>query len=284
MKAGKFAIMIVLAALLGGIGGYAVSQATGKGGEQVASTGVPSGSVNGTSAGASQTTTQPTGTGSSGSGRQGSGTSTSTAGVGAATGAVQKIDGNKITLTARDGSSVTVNVTDATAVEKLVQATIADVATGMNLTVTGATQSDGSVSAMSITAMPAGAAGLGAAQSAGGLGSGRGGQTTAGSASGSGSASGGTAGAGGFARGTAGTVQGVSGNTITLTATGGSTVKVVVGSQTIIEKLGRGTISDVRAGLSITATGSRQSDGSINAASIIIAPGAAAGAPGTGIP
>jgi hypothetical protein len=53
-----------------------------------------------------------------------------------ATGTVKAVEGNKITVTQQDGSTVTVTVDDKTIIQKQVTGAIADVQVGMRITVT----------------------------------------------------------------------------------------------------------------------------------------------------
>lgn len=71
------------------------------------------------------------------------------------TGTVASKDAGSITLNTRDGSSHVVLTTPDTTVQKSVQGALTDVAVGATVIVTGATNSDGSVSATSIQLRPA---------------------------------------------------------------------------------------------------------------------------------
>lgn len=270
MKGPRFAIFVVIALLLGSAGGYAAGRATGK--SQPAPAGALSnsnggsgqttitrtGSAGSTTAGSQTTTTAQTGASGSGTTQQGFTGFGGLGGGGFTAGTVQTVAGNKVTLTSRTGATVTVNLTAGTAVTRMVQGSISDITAGMNLTVMGTTQSDGSVAATRITATASGAGAV--IGQYGGGGSGFGG--------GQGNGTG-----GGFARPTTGTAQSVSGNTITLAARDGSTVKVTVDSQTIIEKSVQGSAADIAVGESVIVVGSPQSDGSIDATSVTIAAG-----------
>ncbi len=70
-------------------------------------------------------------------------------------GTVAAKDASSITLNTRDGSSHVVLLTPDTSISKSVGGTIADVATGSNVVVSGTTNSDGSVSATLIQLRPA---------------------------------------------------------------------------------------------------------------------------------
>ena len=71
--------------------------------------------------------------------------------------------------------------------------------------------------------------------------------------------------------GTVGAVEKVEGNVITLNTLQGA-VRVVVDDSTSIQKMGAGSLGDILAGESITVSGERQADGSIQATSIFITP------------
>jgi len=71
--------------------------------------------------------------------------------------------------------------------------------------------------------------------------------------------------------GTVGVVEKVEGNVITFNTPEGS-VRVVVDDSTSIQKMGAGSLGDILAGESITVSGERQADGSIQATSIFITP------------
>jgi hypothetical protein len=81
---------------------------------------------------------------------------------------------------------------------------------------------------------------------------------------------GGVIGGAGFGGGTIGTVQNVQGNTVTVTAQNGSAVTVMLSANTTIEKLTHGTVGDVAAGSNITVGGPRNTDGSIQAVTILL--------------
>ena len=72
--------------------------------------------------------------------------------------------------------------------------------------------------------------------------------------------------------GTGGTVEKVEGNVVTLNTPQGA-VRVVVGDSTSIQKMGSGSLGDISAGESITVSGERKADGSIQATNIFITPG-----------
>lgn len=72
--------------------------------------------------------------------------------------------------------------------------------------------------------------------------------------------------------GTPGIVDKVEGNIITLNTTEGI-VRVIIVDDTSIQKMGEGSLSDILPGQSITVSGERQEDGSIEATSILVTPG-----------
>jgi hypothetical protein len=78
------------------------------------------------------------------------------AGAGLLSGTIAKMDSESITLNTRDGSSHLVLLTPATTVSKSVTGSTSDLSVGTDVLVTGATNSDGSVSASAVTIRPAG--------------------------------------------------------------------------------------------------------------------------------
>lgn len=74
-------------------------------------------------------------------------------------GTIAKMDSGSITLNTRDGSSHVVLITPDTTVSKNITGSASDLSVGSDVMVTGATNSDGSVSASLIQLRPAGAAG-----------------------------------------------------------------------------------------------------------------------------
>ena len=79
-------------------------------------------------------------------------------GGGFATGTVSAVSGSTITVTGRDGTPSTVDLSSTTAITKTVSGTTGDIAVGQSLTIVGQVGSDGNVQATSIqirpTAMP----------------------------------------------------------------------------------------------------------------------------------
>jgi hypothetical protein len=73
------------------------------------------------------------------------------AGFGGSTiGTVQSVQGTTVTMTAQNGSSVTVNLSANTTIEKISRGTPADLAAGSNITVSGPRNPDGSIQAATV--------------------------------------------------------------------------------------------------------------------------------------
>ncbi|MBI2854221.1 MAG: hypothetical protein HYX87_04785 [Chloroflexi bacterium] len=269
MKASSFIGLLVLAAVVGGAAGYAASAILDKNSRQV--------NVSQSLAGqAARETTPSGGQGATQSitGQQGPGSPDGSGGLFAGAGtpsSVQKVEGNVLTLSVRDGSTVIAKASDKTVIQKAIQGSLSDIALGNYLTVMGDRQNDGSISATTI------AIGLQAAGQSG-IGQWLTGQQTLAGQQGQGSrrgpgGTGGMGGAGGFARGvTMGSVQKVEGNVIMLTVRDGSSARITVNDKTLVGKMGQGEINDITVGGSITVAGDKNSDGSINATNIIVLP------------
>ena len=75
-----------------------------------------------------------------------------------------------------------------------------------------------------------------------------------------------------------GQVKQVNGNTVQL-STANEVLKVTIGDQTRIQKMGDGSLSDISAGERITVQGTRKSDGTFTAQTIQIGGGPAGGNP-----
>ncbi len=86
----------------------------------------------------------------------GAGGARGAAGGGATAGTVLSVDNQGLTLQLRDGSSKVVFVTPSTTVQKMVDGAVGDILPQSNVTVMGATNSDGSVTATAVQIRPAG--------------------------------------------------------------------------------------------------------------------------------
>ena len=195
-------------------------------------------------------------------------------GVASVSGSVQSVKGSVIAIKVSDGTLSTISTTGTTLIQKSFQASLADLKTGVSVTVGGSQQGDGSLLAESITInVSAGAAPTQAPISiANGPPTGQTGVTPTqtpplpGSTSprlpGTGSPSGG--------QGMAGTIQTIDGGTITLRLSNGITARVIVSASTAIKRVSPGALTDIAAGSNINITGMPQSDGSIRATIITI--------------
>jgi len=74
---------------------------------------------------------------------------------GMTTGEILSKDLQSITLKLRDGGSKIIFFTDKTAVQKMADGTVSDLAVGKEVTITGTTNPDGSINAQSIQIRPA---------------------------------------------------------------------------------------------------------------------------------
>ena len=78
-------------------------------------------------------------------------------GVGGGTlGTLNNINGNVLTLTSMQGNQVTVNVSNTTIIEKIVNGTVSDLQSGESLTIVGSPNANGNIIASSITILPQG--------------------------------------------------------------------------------------------------------------------------------
>lgn len=80
-------------------------------------------------------------------------------GSGGTMGAVEKVEGNVVTLTTRDGP-ISVLVGNSTTIQKMEEGDLDDISTGKNITVSGEQNEDGSINATDIFIVP-GSAGPG---------------------------------------------------------------------------------------------------------------------------
>ena len=178
------------------------------------------------------------------------------------TGTITSINGNTLSITNLQGNQVTVNVGDNTAIDKTVAGSLADLQPGVFLTVAGAPDTNGNITATSImirtqgfSTPPPGATFAPGTRT-----------TRPGNGTGSGFPN------GGAGRGTLGTLKSVNGNTLTLTTMQGSDVTVDVNDSTSIQKTIAGTISDLQQGESVTVMGTQDASGNITANVISIRP------------
>jgi hypothetical protein len=168
------------------------------------------------------------------------------------TGTVQTFDGSILTLKTSSVNLISVTVGSNTWIQKTILVAVSDIVAGSNIMVSGTQQSDGSISASNISittssaqvtppaSLPSSLVPLvpGAFPSTG--------------------------------NSTAGTVQSVDSNIVNIKIRDGSSVRIVVSSNTVIQKTIAGTLADILIGSSITVAGSQQSDGSLLANMIII--------------
>jgi hypothetical protein len=104
--------------------------------------------------GTSTTATNPTGgfpSGGFAGGGQPGGTATTTATAAGTTGTVKTVDGTTIYVQTADGNVVTVKLNSKTTVSTTGKGKLADVKPGQSVTVQGATGTDGTVTATSVT-------------------------------------------------------------------------------------------------------------------------------------
>ncbi len=121
-------------------------------------------------AGAGGAGTGSTGSGTTGAGNAGAGAAGAGGGFGGrgTFGSVVSLSGSTLTIKDAQGNDVKVQLQGSTTISKTVSAQSSDLSQGVNVTVAGQRNSDGSVNATAITIVPAGAA------FAGGGGGGRG--------------------------------------------------------------------------------------------------------------
>jgi hypothetical protein len=204
-----------------------------------------------------------------------------------ANGTLTKIDGKILTLTTTQGE-VTVNVGADTSFQETRAGTLADLQEGQSLTVIGAQDASGNITATSITIQPQDQGApftlpAGVIPNASGTG-GRLSQGTSPLAPPTGAApnTGGTGGraengttpafpGGGTVRGAVGSLTKIDGNTLTLTTTQGE-VKVSVAADTPVEATVVGVFSDLKEGQSLIVTGTKDANGAIMASAIMIQP------------
>jgi len=181
-----------------------------------------------------------------------------------ANGTLAEINGNTLTLTTSHGQ-VIVNVDSGTIIERTVNGTLSDLSQNEFVTIIGTKDSSGNINAMSIMVRPQGQGGQFTSPTGATRGNG-GGFTSPRNSPGSGFPNGGTG-----RPGAVGTISGINGNTLTVTTEQGQ-VTVNVDSNTIIQKTATGALSDLSVGDSLTVFGAPDSNGDINAASIMVRP------------
>jgi hypothetical protein len=291
MEAKPFVRVLVAAALLGaGLGGATT-------GVQRLATSTPGSTAKTltTSSSPAQTAAQTQKTGTTSKTSVGTTTSTATAknATGAAapvptspaasgrstiSGTATAIKDGVIVITKNDGGSLSVTTGTGTAFQKQSLATIADLLAGLTVTVAGVAQSDGSIQATAVTFgndtanLPAPSqpnqplpnetrlpslTGLPTGQPGAGF-------TRPESTNPPGTAMPPNGGE------NVGTIQSVSANTLTLRTVSGTTLRVVVGTNTTIQRISSAILTDVVVGAGLKITGSLLSDGSLQASSVII--------------
>ncbi len=85
-------------------------------------------------------------------------------GAGGTMGTVASVEGNVVTITKQDGSSVRVQTAESTLIEKSMTVTLAELTVGEQVIVSGTTNEDGSITARSIQSLRGMAASAPAAQ------------------------------------------------------------------------------------------------------------------------
>jgi hypothetical protein len=74
-------------------------------------------------------------------------------GAGGTMGSVASVEGNVVTITKQDGSSVRVQIAESTLIEKNMTVTLADLTVGEQVIVSGTANEDGSITARSIQSL-----------------------------------------------------------------------------------------------------------------------------------
>jgi hypothetical protein len=235
--------------------------------------------------------TQPaaTGTSTQNPGENGTLSNSGTAGT------ITNINGSTLTIKTQQGTA-TVTISSNTSIQKTVNCTSADLQTGQFLTITGAADSSGSISASSIVistsqntgfSMPSGnipgmtgtvtgfptGTGLTTMTNTGTNTSSRNATTTS---TRSGSDTTGTVTGNMPTNGarssnsTIGTLNSINGNTLTITTMQNQQTSVTINSSTVIRKNASGTTADLLTGNTVTVIGNTDSNGNIAATSISI--------------
>ena len=222
-------------------------------------------------------------------------------GRGGSTGTIEEVEGTTLTLNTLQGP-LQATVGQDTFVQRFAEGTLADLEAGMTATVVGQRAQDGTVIATSISILPEGGAGfLGRGGFAGPEGidgqeqlnqlreriqsdeitqeelaeirqqfQGQFGERAPG---GRGQLGQGGLGGQGFGGGggLTGTIESIEGAKITVNTSQGP-LQATVGEETTIQILAQGTLADLQPGVLVTVVGQREEDGSIQAASLFIAP------------
>jgi hypothetical protein len=142
VKLKTFILMIIAIVLIGGaIGGAFIGGvAVGKNQEKDARSNFP-GQFNGNQNGGTLPTDVPGGNGFIGRGTSGT---------------ISKIENGVITLTTQNGSTIIINTSSSTTIQKMEAANLSDISIGESVTVMGETQSDGTINATNISVIPQG--------------------------------------------------------------------------------------------------------------------------------
>jgi hypothetical protein len=74
-----------------------------------------------------------------------------TSGNGTTMGTVENVEGNIVTLNTRTGTTVLVDIGNSTSIQKMSEGSLADISPGVNITVSGSKNADGSIEARNIT-------------------------------------------------------------------------------------------------------------------------------------
>jgi hypothetical protein len=187
-----------------------------------------------------------------------------------ASGTIASINGNTLTLTTNQGQA-TVIVGPSTDIEKTVSGTLADIVAGQFVTVAGTTDSNGDITATSISIRP---------QNQNNFNPSGGTTPFTGTRPTGTSTTPGTSRPSNFAgRGTSGTVDSINGSVLVLTTlqTPQTQVTVNISSDTTIEKSVSGSLADLTVGSFVTAFGTADSSGVISAASVTLLPAGQSG-------
>ena len=181
-----------------------------------------------------------------------------------ANGTVAQISGSTITLNSQSGQ-VTVDVLANAVIQKTVAATAADLQTGEMVSVIGSADANGNIAASRISIRPQNA-GFPSFTPPAGANPGASPRPTR--------PNGGSP--GGFSGGgntVFGTIAALNGNEITVTTQQSQQTAVTIGSTTTIEKTVNGSLSDVQVGETLSAVGTADQSGTIQATFVTIGSG-----------